>query len=953
MPGAVDVLQRFANDDLFDAELGEDSDGGRDRNFSDDESAPKSPALNHIDSKEKDNSEEEAANSDSGEENSSEKEKNHRRRESRKKSSRPRKAKKAELMSMHSETQRMVRESIVKLPYHMPAVLPITHFLKRVPLTDQKKSDSPRVISSGIPPGNQTSPVGNGKPADQELASPLIADTASPTAAVDAVKVMSKAATPKLSAATDPFFLDLDVTTPVAKPISSGVQSLKERFMKHTLKPQDKSTTAKKLTERKDPPMEEVSLEETPKPKGINPILCNEKLMTAKTPGSRLQLLKEQLQKEMRVKRAENRQIQESQRKLDNEEMSEEEEEEEEMTDEEESTIHPKEETMDLFGFGDSRSRGPENGGSLENNSNSEKGTGESVESLCLRLDSLEDGDDTNFHFPSSPLLSKMKAKSKNVANISEASQESSQSSFGGGLGSEFGGNANSLEASSDSNVIPPGQGDNRVLGMDEDRSPGKKTPEIFSSFSRVRHLMGMGNYGDALSVKKSGKLSQLTLPVEDSQDLFDHESDRNIEDNNSQLLKTGSEPMSSDFNFSLDEDTQFTQILNTQGFLNSSKKSQAKTKKLFDDKISGNTQPAMKELLGLCSGRFSDNEDGQPLHNTESQNNTKEQKKNSKFDTQSKQDNMSELLGLCSGKFSDDDNDDEIVDDVLERQEKDPEQSRSEVDEEEERIDGDESDKKQGKESDDDDEESDPEEMILKRKYGKTYGTEKKKSIHDQDNAELRAVKEMFLPDGDLYSDGQGRTRHFRWRGIDENSQFNLFGDKGLWGDEEGEATELSTEEEIQRRKERYERETFLREELEKKKESNMLDIDENSQNILNKIKDTSSQLPEAPVKPQAIILNYKNSVAPAVKKKNSFKGSFLKHSKTTLSRLSSLTSNTPNASATTRGFVFHTVSPSGKNDSNAKKLQRTNSAIDLPASKKPRLDRAMSDSTSVFSML
>ena len=50
------------------------------------------------------------------------------------------------------------------------------------------------------------------------------------------------------------------------------------------------------------------------------------------------------------------------------------------------------------------------------------------------------------------------------------------------------------------------------------------------------------------------------------------------------------------------------------------------------------------------------------------------------------------------------------------------------------------------------------------------------------------------------------------------------------------------------------------------------------------------------------------------------SFKGSFLKHSKTTLSRLSSITSNTPNASATTRGFVFHTVSPSGKNDSNAK---------------------------------
>lgn len=49
--------------------------------------------------------------------------------------------------------------------------------------------------------------------------------------------------------------------------------------------------------------------------------------------GSRLQILKEQLQKQMKVKRAEVRKIQESQRKLDNEEMSEEEE--EEMTDEE------------------------------------------------------------------------------------------------------------------------------------------------------------------------------------------------------------------------------------------------------------------------------------------------------------------------------------------------------------------------------------------------------------------------------------------------------------------------------------------------------------------------------------------------------------------------------------------------------------------------------------------
>ena len=86
---------------------------------------------------------------------------------------------------------------------------------------------------------------------------------------------------------------------------------------------------------------------------------------------------------------------------------------------------------------------------------------------------------------------------------------------------------------------------------------------------------------------------------------------------------------------------------------------------------------------------------------------------------------------------------------------------------------------------------------------------------MHDQDNADLRAVKEMFLPDGDLFTDGQGRTRHFRWKGIDENSQLSLFGSKEMWGNEDEINTELISEEEIQRRKERYERETFIREEM------------------------------------------------------------------------------------------------------------------------------------------
>ena len=50
-------------------------------------------------------------------------------------------------------------------------------------------------------------------------------------------------------------------------------------------------------------------------------------------------MLKEELQAKMRVRRAENRKVQESQRKLDDEDISEEEEEEEEDTTDEEGIV--------------------------------------------------------------------------------------------------------------------------------------------------------------------------------------------------------------------------------------------------------------------------------------------------------------------------------------------------------------------------------------------------------------------------------------------------------------------------------------------------------------------------------------------------------------------------------------------------------------------------------------
>lgn len=81
------MVQQFANDDLFDAELGEDSDGGQNGDCSDEleESAPKSPAADWIDKEKEDSSGGEAVNSGSGEEATPEKKKTQRRREARKK----------------------------------------------------------------------------------------------------------------------------------------------------------------------------------------------------------------------------------------------------------------------------------------------------------------------------------------------------------------------------------------------------------------------------------------------------------------------------------------------------------------------------------------------------------------------------------------------------------------------------------------------------------------------------------------------------------------------------------------------------------------------------------------------------------------------------------------------------------------------------------------------------
>lgn len=41
------------------------------------------------------------------------------------------------------------------------------------------------------------------------------------------------------------------------------------------------------------------------------------------------------------------------------------------------------------------------------------------------------------------------------------------------------------------------------------------------------------------------------------------------------------------------------------------------------------------------------------------------------------------------------------------------------------------------------------------------------RKQLQDEDEREVMRFKEMYLQDGDLYSEGGGRMRNFRWKDV------------------------------------------------------------------------------------------------------------------------------------------------------------------------------------------
>ncbi|XP_046478189.1 claspin [Neodiprion pinetum] len=235
-------------------------------------------------------------------------------------------------------------------------------------------------------------------------------------------------------------------------------------------------------------------------------------------------------------------------------------------------------------------------------------------------------------------------------------------------------------------------------------------------------------------------------------------------------------------------------------------------------------------------------------------------------------------------------------------------------------------------------------------------------KQVLDEDQREVRLLQEILLEDGELHSDGASRQRKFKWKNIDKLEDDN---EKTLQNiDEKDDALEDPTEaeSELEWRKQRLEREQFLKEhkinaaeKLEEEMDDNQLfelglrALKRNKCNkTLNKNTSIDGEKTDLPVP--------RNTVADLFAKPGSgtktsaiqtaiHRGSFLARGEESLARLSLITKQ--NNDQTTirtknpRNFVFAHLSPavevSAEDDTESYSQENNNTAAAKSRKRKP----------------
>ncbi|XP_004678844.1 PREDICTED: claspin isoform X2 [Condylura cristata] len=723
--------------------------------------------------------------------------------------------------------------------------------------------------------------------------------------------------------------------------------------------------------------------------------------------GEKLQVLKAKLQEAMKRRRFEERQKRQALFKLDNEDGFEEEEEEEEMTDEseedgeEEALEQEEEKEEDEEDEGNQITEFLLSGEEIETKDEKDMdkedidGSSEVGKSVGLSVPKPLSSDSTLLlfkdnsskmgYFPSEEKSETDENSGKRPNKLDEddscslLTKESSHNSSFELIGSTIPSYQPCNRQTGRGNSIFP------TAGGFRSPSPGLFRASLVSSAS-----------------KSSGKLSEPSLPIEDSQDLYNASPEP-------KTLFLGAE----DFQFCLEDDTQ-SQLLDADGFLNvrnHRNQYQVLKPRLPLASMDENAMDAnMDELLDLCTGKFTSQAE-KPLP--------------SKSD---KKENMEELLNLCSGKFTSQDAS-ILVPSELNNQETvgsmgDPMEEalalcsgsfptdREDDGEEEEFGDfrlvpnDNEFDSNEDEHSDSDNEdvalgdlEDDEEELMkqsekLKRqmrlkKYledeaevsGSDIGSEDEydgedideyeedvidevlpsdeelqsqiKKIHmktmlDDDKRQLRLYQERYLADGDLHSDGPGRMRKFRWKNIDDASQMDLFHRDS----DDDQIEEQLDETEARWRKERIEREQWLRDQAQQGKiAAEEEEIGEESQFMMLAKKVTAKAL-QNNVNRTIVVQESKSllrdpfeAIGPGSTSQIKT-GSLLNQPKAVLQKLAALSDLNPTAPRNSRNFVFHTISPvkteTAKESLKPQVRKRGPSFMTTPSPKCPKTDES-----------